>query len=171
MVFSSADVATALVTTNGLPTERTAPVIVKKLGYIVDFSQFGTLTPDSTMNDIVMRVTASKQRPYPTPVNSPTRRGVQDFDKKAVPTLEKFSGREEDYFVWKEATVNVLGTAGFGRLLTDIDMSTKHPEVAESVFYALRGAVHGGQAQSIALGMLADKRLDPYFIVGAGVVL
>ena len=40
-------------------------------------------------------------------------------------------------------------------------MSTKHPEVAESVFYALRGAVHGGQAQSMAQGMLDKKRLDP----------
>jgi hypothetical protein len=35
------------------------------------------------------------------------------------------------------------------------------PEVAESVFCALRGAVHGGQAQSIAQGMLDEKRLDP----------
>jgi hypothetical protein len=33
--------------------------------------------------------------------------------------------------------------------------------MAESVFYALRGAVHGGQAQSIAQGMLDDKTLDP----------
>ena len=116
MVSSSADVATAFVTTNGIPKELTAPVIVKKLGYIVDFAQFGTLTPDSTMHDIVTRVTASKQRSYyPTPVNSPTRRAIQVFDKKAVPTLEKFSGRDGDYFAWKEATVHVLGTAGFGR--------------------------------------------------------
>ena len=161
MVFSSADVATALATANGVPSELNAPVIVKKLGYIIDYAQFGTLTPDSTMNDIVARVTAAKRRSYTTPTNSPTRRAVQVFDKKAVPTLEKFSGLDEDYFAWKEATVNVLGTAGFGRLLTDPDMSTKHPEVAESVFYALRGAVHGGQAQSIAQGMLDDTRLDP----------
>jgi hypothetical protein len=40
-------------------------------------------------------------------------------------------------------------------------MSGKHPEVAESVFYALQSVVHGGQAQSIAHGMLDDKRLDP----------
>jgi hypothetical protein len=161
MVFSSADVATALASANGVPTELNAPVIVKKLGYIIDYAQFGTLTPDSTMNDIVARVNAAKRRLYTTPTNSPTRRAVQVFDKKAVPTLEKFSGLDEDYFAWKEATVNVLGTAGFGRLLTDPDVSTRHPEVAESVFYALRGAVHGGQAQSIAQGMLDDTRLDP----------
>ena len=40
-------------------------------------------------------------------------------------------------------------------------MSAKHPDVAESVFYAIGGAVHGGQAQSIAQGMLDDTRLDP----------
>ncbi|KAI2497185.1 hypothetical protein MHU86_17333 [Fragilaria crotonensis] len=43
-----------------------------------------------------------------------------------------------------------------------IAVARKHPEVAESVFYALRGgAVHGGQAQSIAQAMLDDKNLDP----------
>ena len=122
MVFSSVDVATALVTTNGVPKELTAPVIVKKLGYIIDYAQFGTLTPDSMMNDIVARVTAAKQRSYTTPSNSPARRAVQVFDKKAVLTLEKVSGLDEDYFAWKEATVlKALGTAGFGRFLTDPD--------------------------------------------------
>ncbi|KAI2492905.1 hypothetical protein MHU86_21653 [Fragilaria crotonensis] len=40
-------------------------------------------------------------------------------------------------------------------------MVGRFPDVAESVFYALRGAVHGGQAQSIAQGMLDDKKLEP----------
>jgi hypothetical protein len=86
---------------------------------------------------------------------------VQVFDKKAVPTLDKFSGHDEDYFTWRESTINMLGTAGFGRFLDEDTMISRHPEVAESVFYSLRGAVHGGQAQSIAQGMLDDKRLDP----------
>jgi hypothetical protein len=161
MVFSSADVVTALVPGTGMPGELLTPVIVKKLGYIVDFAPLGTLTSTLTMNDIVARVTASKQRYSGAGASSPTRRAVQVFDKKAVPTLDKFTGHDEDYFTWKEATVNVLGTAGFGRFLDDPTMSAKHPEVGESVFYALRGAVHGGQAQSIAQGMLDDKRLDP----------
>jgi hypothetical protein len=38
---------------------------------------------------------------------------------------------------------------------------SKHPEIAESVFYSLRGAVRGGMAQSIAQKMLDDKNLDP----------
>jgi hypothetical protein len=81
MVFSSSDVAAALVPgTQGIPSELTAPVIVKKLGYIIDYAQIGTLTPASTMNDIVSLVTASKQRPYPTAASSPSRRAVLVFD-------------------------------------------------------------------------------------------
>ena len=78
-----------------------------------------------------------------------------------MPTLDKFSGHNEDYFSWKEATVNVLGTAGIGRSYDNHSMSGKHPEVAESVFYALRGAVHGGQADLLAQGMLDGKCLNP----------
>ena len=55
----------------------------------------------------------------------------------------------------------MLGTAGFGRFLTDDQMPVKHSVVGESVFYALRGAVHGGQAQSIAQRMLDKTRLNP----------
>jgi hypothetical protein len=162
MVFSSSDVAAALIPGTNVPPELTAPVIVKKLGYIVDYAHIGILTPTLTMNEIVSSVTASKRRVSSEgSAASPTRRAVQVFDKKAVPTLDKFSGHDEDYFTWKEATVNILGTAGFGRFLDDKSMSGKHPEVAESVFYALRGAVHGGKAQSIVQGMLDDKRLDP----------
>ena len=83
------------------------------------------------------------------------------FDKKAVPNIDKFSGKDEDYFTWRESTINILGNAGFGRFLDESAMAVKHPEVAESVFYSLRGAVHGGQAQSTAQGMLDDKQLLP----------
>jgi hypothetical protein len=49
----------------------------------------------------------------PIPVSgSPARKTVQVFDKNTVPTLDKFSGRDEDYFTWKESTINVLGAAG-----------------------------------------------------------
>ena len=161
MVFTSSDVAAALVPSNNIPAELTAPVIVKKLGYIVDFARIGVLTRDTTMNDIVKKVTASQQKTITSTPSSPSRRSVQVFDKKAVPTLDKFSGHDEDYFTWQESTINMLGTAGFGRFLDDDTMISKHPEVAESVFYSLRGAVHGGQAQSIAQGMLDDKQLDP----------
>ncbi|KAI2513043.1 hypothetical protein MHU86_1334 [Fragilaria crotonensis] len=156
------DVAAAFAPSADIPAEATAPVIVKKLGYVVDFARVGTLTADTTMNDIVTGVSSSYRRVnttgYPT---SPSRNLVQVFDKKAVPTIEKFNGHDEDYFSWKESTINVPGTAGFSRFLDDKAVVSKHPEVAESVFYSLRGAVHGGQAQSIAQSMLDDKNLDP----------
>ena len=160
MVFTSMDVTEALVHGTDLAT----PVIIKKLGYVVDFAGIATLTPDVTMNDIVKKVTMSKTKTFAvpdTPGSPPRNRTVQVFDKKTVPTLEKFSGHDEDYFAWREATINVMGTAGFGRFLDDPGMTDKHPELAESVFYALRGAVHGGQAQSIAQGMLDNKEVDP----------
>lgn len=165
MVFTSADVSTSLSDSSdgvAIPEELRSLVLIKKLGYIVDFARIGSLTPETTMNDIVKAVTAPvKQGTSIASPTSPSRRAIQVFDKKAVPTLDKFSGQDEDYFTLRESTINVLGTAGFGRFLDDSAMAAKHPEVAESVFYSLRGAVHGGQAQSIAQAMLDDKQLVP----------
>jgi hypothetical protein len=157
-VFTSGDVATALRPGTGVPSELSAPVIVRKLGYVVDYAQFGTLSLATTMDDIVSSV--KHRAALPIVPGSPARKTVQVFDKNTVPTLDKFSGRDEDYFTWKESTINVLGAAGLGRFLTDQETRLKHVSVGESVFYALRGAVHGGQAQSIAQGMLDDSRLD-----------
>ena len=71
--------------------------------------------------------TASKERPTSITVpSSPKRRTIQVFDKKAVPTLDKFTGRDEDYFAWKESTINVLGTAGYGRFFTVDQMPIKY---------------------------------------------
>ena len=53
MVFISGEVATALVPSEGVPKELSAPVIVKKLGYVVEYARFGTLTPATTKGDIV----------------------------------------------------------------------------------------------------------------------
>ena len=162
MVFNSTDVTTTLTSRDGLPEEITSPVIVKRLGYIVDFARVGVLTDQTTMNDVVRGVTMinhpAQARSVP---NSPNHHLVQVFDKKAVPTLEKFNGHDEDYFNWKESTINALGTAGFSQFLDNTEVVIRHPEVAVSVFYSLQGAVHGGQAQSIAQQMLDDKNLDP----------
>ena len=166
MVFTSADV-TATITDgtvgNNIPKELKSIVVMKKLGYIVDFARIGQLTAETTMNDVVKSVVDSVNSPKATHSSpqSPSRRALQVFDKKAVPNIDKFSGKDEDYFTWRESTINILGTAGFGRFLDEGEMAVKHPEVAESVFYSLRGAVHGGQAQSTAQGMLDDKQLLP----------
>ena len=166
-VFSSADVAVALTPTDSIPVEVTAPVIVKKLGLIVDYSRVGCLSDDLTMQDIVKILHTHSLKPAftsgctSTPT-SPARRSVQFlYNKKSVPTLDKFTGVDEDYFDWKESTIKTLGTAGFQRFWDDAAVITKHQEIAESVFYSLRSAVRGGQAQSIAQRMLDDKTLDP----------
>ena len=48
--------------------------------------------------------------------------------------------------------MNLMGVHGFTSLflLTNKDEVAQHPSVGKSVFYILRTAVHGGQAQSIA---------------------
>ena len=167
-VFTSDDIAAAFSARDDLPEEITAPVLVKKLGYIVTYACMdGVLTDTTTMRDIVRSVTTANRAAQPASSNStnssPTRRNVQIFDtKKAVPTLDKFTGHDEDYFTWKESTVNAIGTAGFSLFLEGAAVVVKHPDVARSIFYSLRGAVHGGQAQSIAQKMLDDKQLDPF---------
>lgn len=161
VVFTSTDVSESLTPNEGFSAPLTNPATKKKLGYVVDYTRVGTLDTAVSMNEIVRVVTTSKQKTYTVSPGSPAgARSVQVFDQKAIPTLDKFSGLDEDYFTWRELTINILGTAGFGRFLDDPTMSQKHPEVAESVFYALQGAVHGGQAQSIAQAMLDDKSLD-----------
>ena len=88
------------------------------------------------------------------------RLSKSSISKITVPTLDKFSGRNEDDVTWKESTISVLGAAGLGRFFTDQETRLKHVSVDESIFYALRGAIHSNQAQSIAQGMLDDSRLD-----------
>lgn len=102
------------------------------------------------MNNIVLRGVSHPARRASlggTIPESPNRRSVQLFDKKAVPTLGKFNCHDEDYFDWKESTINALGTAGLNRFLHDPAVISKHPEIAESVLYSLCGAVRDGQAQ------------------------
>ena len=163
--FSSADVEMALRPDGPGPDALKDPVIVKKLSVIIDYAGLDqVLTPDSNLGDMMKQVTAAKQLTYKTstPNESPSHRSVQIFDKKAVPTLEKFSGRDEDYYTWRESTINILGTAGYGDFVEEDDMAGRHPEIAKSVFYALRTAVYGGEAQSIAQAMLDDKVYDPF---------
>lgn len=56
--FSSGDVAAAS-RTKDFPEELKSPVIRKKLGYIIDYAQYGTLKNEPTMDDIIKRVKAA----------------------------------------------------------------------------------------------------------------
>jgi hypothetical protein len=154
-LFTSEDVKTALVSGNGMPEELLAPVVVKKVGCIVDYARIGILTPDLTLDVIMSQLDASKQKTSPAGslVGSPLRKGSELYDKKNMPKLSKFSGLDEDYFAWKDATVNSMGIGGFGIFLKDAAEVQKYPSVGESVFYLLlRTAVHGGQARQAGSG-------------------
>ena len=88
LAFSSEDVVTAGVQDN-IPEEMKSPVIVKKLECIIDYAQYGRITDDKTMNDIVKRVNKASGASSARSSNpsSPSRRSALVFNKKAVPTL------------------------------------------------------------------------------------
>ena len=161
-VFSSEDIASAITSSAGLPGELSTPRTIKTLGYIVDYSEIGTLTVDLSIGDIISAVKALRRgHSTSTSVGSPIRKGVQILEKETVPNLAKFSGLDEDFFSWKTTTMNTLGVAGHAQFLSDNMMTAKHPDVAESLFYAFRAAVDGGQAQYMAQGLLDSDTLDP----------
>jgi hypothetical protein len=161
-VFSAADVNADIQASDGAPPEIKSKVIIKKLGYIIEFAHFGMLTPELTMTDVISAVDGNrgtgttKKAP-----GSPSRKSVTVFDKNSVPELNKFSGNDEDYFEWRESTIDKLGSAGCFDFLVDEAMAGKHPSMSQSVFFSLRGAVRGGHAQSIAQALVDDKRNTP----------
>jgi hypothetical protein len=59
-----------------------------------------------------------------------------------------------------------------GRFLTDQETRLKQESVGERIFYALRGAVHGGKVQSLAQGMLVElsHRLRGFLVGFRGVL-
>jgi hypothetical protein len=85
------------------------------------------------------------------------------LDKKTVPTREKFSGDDEDFYAFQDSTMNRLGQAGLARYLTDADVLSSNKEVGEAVFYAIRSSLQGGNARSLARTSLYDaKTLNPF---------
>ena len=53
-LFSALDVKEYLVTANGFPKELLSPVIIKKVGCVVDYAHYGELTAELTLDDIMM---------------------------------------------------------------------------------------------------------------------
>ena len=68
---------------------------------------------------------------------------------------------DEDYFAWKDATINSMGIYGFDIFLKNGAEVKKYPQVGQGVFNLLRAAVHGRQAQSIAQAMVDEDKFDP----------
>ena len=57
--------------------------------------------------------------------------------------------------------MNAFGKAGLVGFLTDKPLITKHPEMAVSVFYALRAALQGGTASTLSTALYDEKQYDP----------
>jgi hypothetical protein len=86
------------------------------------------------------------------------------LDKKIVPTLDKFSGDDEDFYAFQESTMNWLGQAGLAHYLTDANVVSSNKEVAEVVFYVIRSSLQGGDAGSLAMALYDAKTLDPFWL-------
>lgn len=164
-VFSAADVANDVKESAGVSSDLKSKVLIKKLGYIIDYAHYGPLTPELTMSEIISMVDTQKSTgKMMTVPSSPSRKSVTVFDKNSVPELDKFSGNDEDYFEWRESTIDRLGAAGCFDFLVDETMASKHPSMSQSVFFSLRGAVRAGHAQSIAQALVDEQRNTPMIL-------
>jgi hypothetical protein len=84
------------------------------------------------------------------------------LDKKIVPTLEKFSGNDEDCYAFEDSTMNQLGQAGLARYLTDADVMSGNKEVAKAVFYAIHSSLQGSDACPLVMALYDANTLDPF---------
>ena len=132
---------------------------IKALGKITEFVKQCPDSPDPNLllTAIVSKLHAVNSLQVPSSPSS--RRYI--VDKKTVPTLKVFLGMDEDSFGWMEDTQNKLGSAGLARYLTDPTLVKSHPDVAESVFYALRQATHDGLAKSLSQSLMNRGLHDP----------
>ena len=89
-----------------------------------------------------------------------SKSGSEDSVKKSVPTVPKFSGVDEDFFTWRDNVINDLGKHGLGRYVLNDDAHSLSPDVSESVFYTLRGALAEGLASNHAQAMYDDSNFN-----------
>ena len=131
-VFSENDVK-EYIQQQGTPSALSSPKVSKQLGFVVAFARVR----------------------FPS---SPSRSATE---KKTVPDLTSFSGKDEDFYSWRDDAVNAFGKARLVGFLTDKPLITKHPEMAVSVFYALRAALQGGTASTLSTALYDEKQYDP----------
>jgi hypothetical protein len=86
------------------------------------------------------------------------------LEKKIVPTLEKFSGNDEDFYAFQDSTMNWLGQAGLACYLTDADVVSSNREVGKAVSYAIHCSLQGGDARSLATALYDAKTLNPFWL-------
>ena len=164
-VFSSNDLAEVITKASNFG-ELETPIHCKCLGFLLDYAHSGKLLfQGTTMQEIIKSVstplatqTASALTMATT--STPAASG-HSIERKTVPTLDHFSGKNEDYFSWSEKSMNKLGTAGLAWYLYDTQLVVDNPEVAEAVFYCLKNALHGGHSQHVATALADKADLNP----------
>jgi len=117
---------------------------------IVQYARHGELTAETTKSEIVVKVspelTPSMLTRILTRTNGSTLKDrTHTVDKKIVPSLKDFSGYDEDWYHWKDESINTLGRAALSGYLTDQNLVATNPEVATSVFYAFKAALDSGK--------------------------
>ena len=134
----------------------------RSMGYLLKYVKMTPLQPSASlaMAEIIKIVddvgsVFSSQTPNTITVPS------QQPARKTVPELDTFKGTDEDSFGWMEDTLTKLGTAGLARYLTDSALVAKNPDLAESVFYALRRATMNGLAKHVSEDLMNLKIYNP----------
>ena len=140
-------------------TNPASVLIQKKIGYMVEYACYGAITDSITMRDIIGMV--DKPANDAKPASSPTP-VVGQAQKKTVPTLEHFSGLDEDYYTWRDSVINDLGQAGLATFVVDKTAHTANKDLSESVFFAMRKAVTGGIANTAATAKYDTKDFNPF---------
>ena len=143
------------------PSALSSPKVTKQLGFIVAFAHIGKpLSMVSSIQEIIHSVDEYRTAPIGM-VRVPSSSSRSATEKKTVPDLTSFSGKDEDFYSWRDDAVNAFGKAGLVGFLTDKSLIAKHPEMAISVFYALRAALQGGTASTLSTALYDEKKYDP----------
>ena len=143
------------------PSALSSPKVTKQLGFVVVFARIGK--PLSTVSSIqeIIRLVDEYRTALIGMVRVPSSRSRSATEKKTVPDLTSFSGKDEDFYSWRDDAVNAFGKAGLVGFLTDKSLIAKHPEMAVGVFYALRAALQGGTASTLSTALYDEKQNDP----------
>ena len=136
----------------------------KQLGFLVEYVQLGRdVDPTTSIWSVICAVDVYRANPHrsdPCMLVSPPRMSLHQ-EKKTVPGLKEFTGKDEDYFSWRDSTVNDLGKAGHIHFTHGCSTVTKHPEMAMSIFYALWAALQNGTASNFATALYDDNQCNP----------
>ena len=104
----------------------------KQLGFLVEYARLGRdVKPTTSIWSVICAVDVYHANPHksdPRPPMSPPCASLHQ-EKKTVPDLKEFTGKDEDYFSWRDSAVNDLGKAGLIHFTNDPSMVTKRPEI------------------------------------------